>query len=89
MEKCLKVQGTIQGLKFSELLILDKIFSRYSALKYVSFVTLHGDVPLCDRGCPKHLVWFPCPNVGQASTNRDLRLDAGACFSCIVTNFSH
>ena len=28
----------------------------------------------------------PCPNVGQASTNRDLRLYPGACFSCIVTN---
>ena len=32
------------------------------------------------------LGWFPCPNVGQASTNHDLRLDPGACFSCIVTN---
>ena len=28
----------------------------------------------------------PCPNVGQASTNRDLRLYPGVCFSCIVTN---
>ena len=24
--------------------------------------------------------WFPCPNVGQASTNWDLRLYPGACF---------
>ena len=24
--------------------------------------------------------WFPCPNVGQASTNLDHRLDPGACF---------
>ena len=40
-----------------------------------------------------HLDWSPsCPNVGQASTNRDLRLYPGDCFSCIVTNlhlFSH
>ena len=29
----------------------------------------------------------PCPNVGQASTNRDLRLYPGeGMFSCIVTN---
>ena len=28
----------------------------------------------------------PCPNVGQASTNRYLRLYPGDCFSCIVTN---
>ena len=26
------------------------------------------------------LDWFPCPNVGQASTNRDLRLDPESCF---------
>ena len=32
------------------------------------------------------LDWLPCPNVGHASTNRDLRLDPRACFSCIVTN---
>ena len=32
------------------------------------------------------LDWFPCPNVGQASTNRNLRLYPGVCFSCIVTN---
>ena len=30
--------------------------------------------------------WLPCPNVGQASINRDLRLYPGVCFSCIVTN---
>ena len=28
---------------------------------------------------------IPGPNVGQASTNRDLRLHPGGCFSCIVT----
>ena len=32
------------------------------------------------------LDWFPCPNVGQASTNRDLRLYPEVGFSCIVTN---
>ena len=33
------------------------------------------------------LDWSHCPNVGQASTNRDLRLYPGVCFSYIVTNF--
>ena len=28
----------------------------------------------------------PCPNVGQLSTNRDLRLYPQVCFSCIVPN---
>ena len=30
--------------------------------------------------------WSHCPNVGQASTNRDLRLYPEVCFSCIVAN---
>ena len=33
-----------------------------------------------------HLDWSHCPNVGQASTNRNLRLYPGVCFACIVTN---
>ena len=41
----------------------------------------HGEVCL-------RLDWFPCPNVGQASTNRDLRLYPRVCFSCIVTKAS-
>ena len=30
--------------------------------------------------------WFTCPNVGQTSINRALRLYPGVCFSYIVTN---
>ena len=28
----------------------------------------------------------PCPNLGPAATNRNLRLYPEVCFSCIVTN---
>ena len=55
-------------------------------------VFTHPKHRLADTQTGRHTVvhnvidWFPCPNVGQASTDHDLRLYPGACFSCIVIN---